>query len=93
MLKNTKSGVSSDPARPSLSVITMNRDRNRIVVVQFDEIMHETRDSVLFYFKDEQDDELPENELWLPRSLIEYDETTRQVSLPQYLAEEKGLIF
>ena len=70
----------------------MSQDKSRIVVVQFDEIMHQTRDAVLFYFKDDMDEELSENELWLPRSLIEYDETTRQVFLPEYLAEEKGLI-
>lgn len=62
------------------------------VIVQYDDIVHETRDALLFYFKDDLEEELTENELWLPRSLVEYDETTKRVSLPAYLAKEKGLI-
>jgi hypothetical protein len=84
--------IYSTATGPKWGIAQMSQDKSRIVVVQFDEIMHQTLDAVLFYFKDDMDDELSENELWLPRSLIEYNETTRQVFLPEYLAEEKGLI-
>lgn len=70
----------------------MAQNESRIVNVLFDDIVHETCDAVLFYFKDEQEVDLPDNELWLPRSKIKYDETTRQIFLPEDLAREKGLI-
>lgn len=94
-MKSAVSAVSYHPFhRPwaQVWIAQMTQDKSRIVAVHFDEIMHQTRDAVLFYFKDDMDDELSENELWLPRSLIEYNETTMQVFLPEYLAQEKGLI-
>jgi hypothetical protein len=70
----------------------MTQKGSDIINLTFDGIVHQTPNAVQFYFSDEKEIDLPENEIWLPRFLISFDENTRRLSLPKYLAQEKGLI-
>ena len=51
--------------------------------LSYDDIVDETDSAVLF--------EIGKRQVWLPKSLIEYDETTKVIELPQWLKEKKDL--
>lgn len=62
---------------------------NKIIDVDV-ELLHETENAVLVT------EDFPENGVWLPRSLIEIEESgvrgVHTISLPEWLAMEKGMI-
>lgn len=56
-----------------------------LVDIPFDEIVHQTTKATLFDVGDE--------EVWLPKSEIrEIDEAEKHVTIPVWLATEKGLV-
>ena len=55
------------------------------VVIDFDEIKHETELAYLFVIDD--------NEVWLPKSqCLTLDVEAREVEIPEWLAVDKGLV-
>lgn len=52
--------------------------------IDFDEIEHETDEAVMFVIADLL--------VWLPKSQIEFDRDDKTITLPVWLATEKGLI-
>ncbi len=51
--------------------------------IDFDEIEHETDEAVMF--------EIDNRLVWLPKSQIEFDRDDKTITLPEWLATEKGL--
>lgn len=56
-----------------------------MITVEYDEIITETGKAVLFDIEGE--------EIWIPASQLEdYDEDNQTFDIPDWLAEEKGLV-
>lgn len=63
----------------------MGYSRNEPVEVTYDEHEHETPDAHLFIIDDEK--------VWIPKSQMEdWDPNHKTFEIPEWLAEEKGLV-
>ena len=60
------------------------------VEVEYDQIVHETASAILFVI----DPESPQaEEFWLAKStIVDHDEDSKTVTIPEWLAKDKGLI-
>lgn len=56
------------------------------------EVHHETDNAYLFTDGSVDQTGIALNKFWLPKSQCDWDARAREMSLPEWLAEEKGLI-
>lgn len=73
----------------------MATGKSNIIDVSVELRRDDARQQAIAVFNGDTDDNDREVWQWLPRSLIEYDETSEgviEVSLPEWLAKDKGLI-
>lgn len=57
---------------------------DKVIDISGVELLHETDKAYLFQIEDK--------EVWLPKSLIEYDSEDKVVTLPERVAKDKELI-
>ena len=62
----------------------MATGRSDLVDIDFDRVVHRTAAAVLL--------EIDGEDVWLPLSAVEIDEDNKTVTMPERLANEKGLI-
>jgi hypothetical protein len=56
----------------------------KLADLDYTEIIHETDGAILF--------SIDGDEVWIPRSLLELDESTHTVTVPEWFALKEGLI-
>lgn len=59
-------------------------DQDHLAEVEYEDIVSETQRGILFQIDGKRH--------WLPRSQIEVDTDAKQVTMPEWLAIEKGLV-
>lgn len=76
---------------PAMGAAYMSRDNSNddLVPVSYIDQIGATQKAIKFLFKDGDQ----QREEWIPRSQIDDDDTiSRVISIPRWLAEEKGLV-
>jgi len=57
--------------------------RSNVIDIHYDELLHETYNAWLLEIWDE--------EIWFPKSQCDLDEENKTITIPEWLAEKKGL--
>lgn len=83
--------MSTAPAVAPLDIRGSDMKNHDIITIS-GEVHHETDNAYLFTDGSTEVDDKTLKKFWLPKSQCEWDALDREMQIPEWLAEDKGLI-